>query len=58
MCVVGAVNESDAWQTSTIYKGMAQSRGKGTQTFWEMVVVPSGKEQQVTSARGLEIPRS
>lgn len=43
---------------STIYKGMAQSRGKDMQTFWEMVVVPSGKEQQVTSARGLEIPRS
>lgn len=43
---------------SKTYKGMAQGHGMGIQSSWEMVVAPSGTEQQVTSTRGLEIPQS
>lgn len=40
---------------SKIPQGTAQ--GEGTQALRELVVVPAGREQQVTAARGLEIPR-
>lgn len=40
---------------SKIPQGTAQ--GEGTQALGELVVVPAGREQQVSAARGLEIPR-
>lgn len=39
---------------SKIPQGTAQ--GEDTQALGELVVVPAGREQQVSAARGLEIP--